>query len=189
LTLASPWYLNLGMGSHLSTYLNDHFAGSTVGLELARRIHGENKDNAFGRRIEPLVEEIDADRKQLQQLMDALEVKRDPLKTVAGFFGEKLGRLKLNGSILSYSPLSRLVELEMLTLGVQGKLALWKTLRTTGAADAAIGPFELDRLISRAEEQAATLEELRLAAAREALGAADDSDSIGRPTPTARAAV
>jgi hypothetical protein len=157
----------------LSTYLNDHYAGATVGLELARRIRSQNEGNAFGRRVAPLVEQIGADRKQLESIMDGLGVGRDLVKTVTGWVGEKAGRLKLNGSLFGYSPLSRLVEFELLTLGVHGKLALWKTLRETGAADAVVGPFELDRLISRAEEQAATLEELRLEAARVALGEAD----------------
>ena len=39
---------------------------------------------------------------------------------VAGWVAEKAGRLKLNGSLLTYSPLSRLVELEGLSLGVEG---------------------------------------------------------------------
>ena len=41
---------------------------------------------------------------------------------------EKAGRLKMNGELFEYSPLSRLVEFEGLTLGVTGKLSLWKVL-------------------------------------------------------------
>jgi hypothetical protein len=33
----------------LGIYLNDHLAGSNVGLELARRALRENRDNAVGR--------------------------------------------------------------------------------------------------------------------------------------------
>ena len=45
-----------------------------------------------------------------------------------GWTGEKLGRLKLNGQLLGYSPLSRLIELEGLMLGIAGKLAMWIAL-------------------------------------------------------------
>ena len=59
------------------------------------------------------VEEIEEDRDTLQKLMDAFEIKRDRPKLLAAWTGEKLGRLKPNGRLLSYSPLSRLIELEM----------------------------------------------------------------------------
>ncbi len=54
--------------------------------------------------------------------MEKLQVKRDHLKVLAGWVAEKLGRLKPNGQLLGYSPLSRLVELEALALGITGKL-------------------------------------------------------------------
>lgn len=44
-------------------------------------------------------------------------------KTTAGWPAEKAGRLKLNGRLLRRSPLSGLVELEMMHLAVEGEQA------------------------------------------------------------------
>ena len=63
--------------------------------------------------------------------MDRLGVRKDPLKPAAAWMAEKLGRLKLNGQLSGYSPLSRVVELEGLHIGITGKLELWKALELT----------------------------------------------------------
>ena len=56
--------------------------------------------------------------------MDRLGVAQGRLKPLAAVFGERLGRLKLNGRLWGYSPLSRLDELELLQIGVVGKRML-----------------------------------------------------------------
>ncbi len=154
----------------LGIYLNDHLAGSTVGLELAKRARGQNRNSAYGDFLDTLAEEIEEDRETLKGIMEDLGIRKDPAKVAAGWIGEKAGRLKLNGQLTGYSPLSRLVELEGLALGVTGKLALWKALRLADTEPALDGPT-LERLIERAERHQRGLEERRLTAAREALGA------------------
>ena len=57
-------------------------------------------------------------RRSLLATMEALGARVDRLKAAAAWGGEKLGRLKLNGQLRGYSPLSRVVELEGLALGV-----------------------------------------------------------------------
>ena len=72
--------------------------------------------------------------------MDRLGVKPDRVKEAMGWTAEKLGRLKLNGQLLGYSPLSRLVELEGLMLGITGKMAMWIALSSVlGGRPAARG--------------------------------------------------
>jgi hypothetical protein len=83
--------------------------------------------------------------------------------------GEKAGRLKLNGRLTEYSPLSRLEEIELLALGVAGKLALWQALRDTHGDDARLRGVDLDALVDRARAQRRSLERQRRKAAREAL--------------------
>ncbi|HEY2141283.1 MAG TPA: hypothetical protein VGG98_04405 [Solirubrobacteraceae bacterium] len=153
----------------LSIYLNDHLAGSTLGRDLARRTAGSNRDNDYGPPLARLAEEIDADRDSLLALMDTLEVGTDRVKVLGAWVAEKAGRLKLNGRLLSYSPLSRLVELEALLLGVTGKLALWRSLQLGEAKDLQLPKSELKRLVERAERQARELESLRLRAMAEVL--------------------
>jgi hypothetical protein len=120
--------------SLLATYMNDHLAGSTAGRELARRLAASNRGSErFGPPTEQLAREVQEDREALLAMMGALEVGVDRAKVVAGWAAEKVGRVKLNGRLFSYSPLSRLLELEGLTLGVRGKLAIWEALLEIGS--------------------------------------------------------
>jgi hypothetical protein len=152
----------------LAIYLNDHLAGATAGRDLARRAASSNRDSEHGRFLENLAEQVDRDRDSLLALMRELDVGVDRAKVLGGWAAEKLGRLKLNGRLLSYSPLSRVLELEGLTLGVRGKLALWLVLNQLQADEPRLKKAELQKLIVRAEAQLAELEKHRLRAAREA---------------------
>ena len=153
----------------LAIYLNDHLAGSTVGLELARRSAGSNRGSGYGQFLDELAEEIRSDRESLLEIMRALQVRVDRLKVSAAWAAEKLGRLKLNGRVLGYSPLSRLVELEALTLGVSGKLALWRALDQFEPDRPELSKTTLDHLIARAERQLESLEGHRRNAVADAL--------------------
>jgi hypothetical protein len=153
----------------LGIYLNDHLAGADAALSLARRSAGSNARNAVGRALKVLIAEIEEDRAALESIMDRLAVRPDPLKRGAVRVAERFGRLKLNGRLTSYSPLSRLLELEALCLGVEGKVALWRSLQEVVPKLPALAEVDLDELIARAEGQRKTLEDLRLDAAKRAL--------------------
>lgn len=152
--------------ANLAIYLNDHLAGATLGLDLAKRSRSSNEGNDYGEELAKLAAEIEEDRDALIALMEELGVPRDRLKIASAWAAEKVGRLKLNGSLFSYSPLSRLVELEGLYLGVTGKLSLWENLKT--ATPGGVSVADLDELIERAKSQRARLEDLRRRAAAEA---------------------
>lgn len=137
----------------LSIYLNDHLAGSTAGLELARRTLRSNQGTELGRFLVTLAAEIEEDRDELLAIMRTLGVGTDRVKVAAGWLGEKAGRLKLNGRIRGYSPLSRVLELEGLVMGVNGKLSGWRVLRDLAEREARLDAPTLDRLIARAERQ------------------------------------
>jgi hypothetical protein len=153
----------------LSIYLNDHLAGATAGLELVRRAAGSNRGTTLGDFLAGLATEIGADREALRKVMSDLGIRRDPLKIAGGWAGEKLGRLKLNGQLTGYSPLSRLIELEGLHLGITGKLELWRMLKETGGDEAGV---DLEELIKRADGQRRALAPHRKEAARAAFLAA-----------------
>jgi hypothetical protein len=153
----------------LAIYLNDHLAGSTVGLELARRSARSNRGSSYGEFLDELATEIGSDRESLLEIMRSLGVGVDRVKVSVGWVAEKLGRLKLNGQFLGYSPLSRLVELEALTLGVTGKLALWRALDQVEPHRPELADANLQDLIARAERQLQSLEERGRTAATDAL--------------------
>ncbi len=154
--------------SLLAIYLNDHLAGSTVGVELARRARGANEGTDLGRLLDRLGREIEEDRDTLGAVMDAVGARRDRLKKAAAWVGEKAGRLKLNGQLTGYSPLSKLVELEGLNLGIEGKSRLWAVLGEL--TDPRLASFDFEALAQRAERQRSELEPFRLDAGRESFG-------------------
>ena len=157
----------------LEIYLQDHHAGSTTGIELVgKRARSSNQGTVYGDFLSRLADDIAADRRTLESIMDDLDVSSDRAKVAGAWVGEKLGRLKPNGQLTGYSPLSRLVELEGLALGVTGKLALWRALRLLADDEPALDPDRLERLAEQAEAaaQQEEIEEHRMRAARQAFG-------------------
>lgn len=149
----------------LAIYLNDHLLGATGGVELARRIADTHKSSARSATFERLATEIAEDRDSLTRIMGDLGVRVDQAKVAAGWVGEKVGRLKLNGRLFSRSELSSVVELEGMRLGVEGKAAGWRSLRAVAEVDDRVDAKELDTLLERAAHQSDELEELRMQAA------------------------
>jgi hypothetical protein len=154
----------------LAIYLNDHLAGATGGVELARRVAVWFPVPGQQATLERLAADIAQDRQALLDLMTVLGMPVRRYKVGIAWAAEKAGRLKLNGSLLSRSPLSNVEELEMLRLGVEGKAAGWRTLRELAKVDDRLQPGTLDELITRAREQAGLLEELRVQAAAQLIG-------------------
>ncbi|MGE5272900.1 MAG: hypothetical protein ACM3QU_03890 [Verrucomicrobiota bacterium] len=159
----------------LAVYLNDHLAGATLGLELVRRTARENEGTTLGTFLaDILLPAIEEDLHALERLMGQLGISPSRPKVAAAWLAEKLGRLKLNGELRRYSPLSRLLELEGLAVGIEGKRALWLALEAASNGDRVRG-FDFQALAQRAESQRSRLEEHALAAAKEALGEASAS--------------
>ncbi len=149
----------------LEVYLNDHLAGATGGVELARRLRASNRDDAvFGETLSRVCAEIEADRAVLERVIEGLGYTRSKVKPAAAWVAEKLGRLKINGQLRGYSPLSRLIELEGLLIGITGKIGLWQTLTELGAGEDL--DADLEQLTARAAAQRAAIDDLhRIAAA------------------------
>jgi hypothetical protein len=158
---------------YLKIYLEDHYAGATAGLDLARRTASQNRGTPYGPDLERIAREIEQDRDSLRAIMSGLGVGPDRFKIAGAWVGEKAGRLKLNGHLTSYSPQSRVIEIEGLMLGVTGKRGLWVALRQIVPQEPRLDAEELDGLIGRAEIQIADLEELRIRAFSEAVAAAE----------------
>jgi hypothetical protein len=153
---------------YLHVYLNDHLAGATAVVELAERAAKNNEGTELGDFLTGLAREIDLDRDELQRLMGELDVSRNAIKAAGAYLFEKLSQMKANGQITGYSPLSRVIELEMLHMGITGKVQLWGAMREVFGP--ALGDFDFERLLERAKQQRDGVEERRVAAAREAFG-------------------
>jgi hypothetical protein len=142
----------------LGIYLNDHFGGSTAGVEMARRSRDANNGTDFALPLAVICREIEEDRATLETVMEELGVGRSRVKPALAWLGEKVGRLKLNGRLRGYSPLSRVVELESLVLGITGKLRLWRLLDRVLDGESAA---DLPALAARAEGQRDRVEDLQ----------------------------
>ena len=155
----------------LAIYLNDHFAAATLGVELARRLRSSNRGDAeMGEPLAKICAEVEADRDTLSRLMDRLDVDRNPVKPALARVAERLGRLKLNGQLRGYSPLSRVIELEGLATGIGAKLQLWNALEQSFGET--LDGFDFHALAERADRQGQQVEDLHLAAAQRALPSA-----------------
>ena len=154
----------------LEIYLADHLAASTAGLALARRTAESNAGTPLGDALRRLSTEIEDDRRTLQTIVAELGFRESKAKDAVAWLGEKVGRLKLNGQVRGYSPLSRILELEALSVGVAGKLALWQSLESAPAVRERLSGFDLDQLAERARRQRAEIEEHRIDAVRDTFG-------------------
>jgi hypothetical protein len=154
----------------LGIYLNDHLAGATAGMELARRAAKAAKAGDTAGPLRTFAAEVTEDRRALLDMMAALGVPVRSYKVWSAWIGEKAGRFKLNGRLLTRSPLSDLLELEILRLAVEGKAAGWRTLRTLAGPGRKLDAGRLDELISRAHRQAEMLEDLRIRRASRIFG-------------------
>ncbi len=154
----------------LGIYLSDHHAGSTVGVELAKRAARHNAGTRIGAVLDDVVVEIEADRRMLERLMASLEVETSPIKRASALVVERIAALKTNGRLFTYSPLSRVIELEGLALGILGKLALWEGLAGVPALEGVAG-LDFTDLASRARSQHDAVEECRRQAVEQAFAA------------------
>ena len=146
----------------LGIYLNDHLAGSTAGLELLRRLVRTHRGTQEGVALGRLEAEVTADRDVLREIMRGLGVDEQRYKLYTAWVAEKAGRLKANGYLLRRSPLSGVVELETMMLGVRGKAAMWRVLREHASDEPRLDAARLEELLGRADRQADELDELRL---------------------------
>ena len=151
----------------LGVYLNDHLAGSAAGSELAGKLRDNHKGTELGEVMAAVARDISEDKATLEELMGHLEVERHPVKEAAGWALEKLSRLRLNPALTGGAELTRLLETEALSLGIEGKLAMWLALKEAAATDRRLAGTDFDRLIERARGQRRSLEPHRLAAAVE----------------------
>ena len=155
----------------LEVYLNDHLAGSAAGIELARKLADNNQGTELGGDLANVQRDIEQDREALEELMARLEVKQHPVKDAAGRVLERLSRLRLNRALTGGDELTRLLETEALSLGIEGKLLLWLALKEAAAVEPRLAGTDFDRLIERARGQRRAVESHRLAAAQAAFSA------------------
>ena len=137
----------------LRIYLRDHEAASVGGLQLFRRCCKANRGTAYAAELQRLTEDVRANRDALRRICQMFGVEYSTLGRAAAYAGATLGRIKMNGRVFKYSPLSRVIELEALSSGVMSQLRLWESLVRLSAVEGRLDQVELSRHVTEASGQ------------------------------------
>jgi hypothetical protein len=150
----------------ITSYLNDHLAGSIVALELLDHLV-ETAPTAEARQFfTTLHHEITKDQQVLQDLLYRVGGTESRLRKAAAWLTEKLSEVKLRLNEATGGELHQLEALEALALGIHGKLSLWLALEAVSGQLVEVRELDLARLQQRARDQYAQVESRRIAAAR-----------------------
>jgi len=157
--------------SDLALYLRGHHAGGHAAIRGVKAQVASDPDSDLGRFLGELGQEIEADHGQLRDVMGRLGVAPGRLRDLLALTAGQLSRWAL----LAMRPgqqQARLVGLESLSLGIEGKAVMWRALREIARSDPRLSGIDLDDLLDRAVRQRDRLEPYRLEAARPANGEA-----------------
>lgn len=153
----------------LEIYLDDHWAGAGAGENLASRLAANNARTRWAQALDDVARAVEEDDRTLQEIRERLGVNGGTAKRTIAQIGERLSRLKLNGRLIRYSPLSRLIEAEALIAGVSAKRLLWTALAIVATADPVLAGYDFAGLEQRADGQLTVLRKFHKEAAELAL--------------------
>ena len=164
----------MSVTEQLSTYLNDHLGGANAGVEMARQLHKDVESEPDAEILGRLADEIEEDAESLRGLLEMIGITKNPVKQAAGWLAEKAQRVAVGELATGSAHLTRLLKVESLSLGVEGKLSLWLALMEVTAANPQLADIDLPRLVERARDQRRRLETVRLDVARRTFTATKD---------------
>jgi hypothetical protein len=151
---------------NLSSYLNDHLAGSVGALELLDRLIDDNSGKPLERFFRDLRNEIDTDQETLKELIAKLGEKESTVRKAGAWIVEKLSRAKIQLSETREGELGLFLALEGLALGINGKRSLWRALAAASETAPHVRGPDYATLEKRAVEQHDRVETKRLEVAR-----------------------
>lgn len=127
-------------------------------IDLLKGLAAQTVDLTVAHLAGRLLADVGADCQLLENVLNQIDGEPNRLKEVAAWAAQKASRFKLDLT----QPVGIFEAIEMLTLGVQGKLALWNALRVIQISDPRLSTLDIDELASRATEQFIALENMRL---------------------------
>ena len=151
----------------LSSYLNDHLAGSVGALELLDRLIDTYKGKPLERFLTDLRAEIDADQETLKELIANLGEDESTVRKAGAWVMEKFSRGKIPLDANGEEEMGLFLALEGLALGIHGKQLLWRALAAAPETASRLRGPDYATLERRAMEQFERLEAKRLEVARE----------------------
>jgi hypothetical protein len=150
----------------ISTYLNDHLAGSVAAIELIDDLVNASADASLKQFLADLKRDIESDQKVLEQLIARAGQSEGAVRKATAWLSEKAARAKFKIAGEDFGGLGLVQALETLALGIRGKELLWRALSISDWP--ALQDVDLAKLEQRAVEQGRRVEEKRLEAVKAA---------------------
>jgi hypothetical protein len=157
----------------IATYLKDHHAGSEAAVSIVQHLAESHPESEAARIAPRLRSEFEGERQQLATLLNQLDDSTSAPRRFVGWMSEKALELKLWADDTSDGALHLLEAVEMLGLGVHGKLGLWRALDANRDLEPVLALLQYEPLIRQAEAQAELIEGARLEAARAVAASGD----------------
>jgi hypothetical protein len=152
----------------IHVYLNDHLAGATAGVELVKQA-AERHDGDLGEFFAQLADEIAGDHNTVTSLMDQMGAHASGAKEVLAKAGSVVSETKFSGESMDDPEFGTFLTLETLSIGVEGKLCMWKALKVVEDEYPELKSVDIDTLAERAQSQRDRIEGKRLEVAGSAL--------------------
>jgi len=154
----------------LHVYLNDHLAGATAGVDLVTTA-AENHEGDLGEFFVELADGITGDYNTLTSLIDQMNAHASGAKEAFAKIGSEVSAAKFSGETVEDPQFGTFLTLETLSIGVEGKLCMWKALKVVAGEYPELAALDIDTLIERAQSQRDGIEGKRLEVAGSALSA------------------
>ncbi len=151
----------------LTTYLNDHHAGSLGAVEMLDNLIEIFETKPLAQFFKDLRAEIETDQHTLEEFMRKIGADESAVKNAGAWVAEKLSRVKLSLSDTTGDQLGLLHALEALLLGITGKRALWTALAAAAENLPQLRLVDYANLERRAVAQRDRVESKRREVARE----------------------
>jgi hypothetical protein len=118
------------MHEDLNTYLHDHVAGSEAAMEVMCILNENSDEPVFTQVLDWLLIQVKEDKATLENLAASVNTSSNTLKNSAAWLGARVVSVKTRAGKSSFGAFKGL---EFLSLGLQGKLHLWKALQRSPA--------------------------------------------------------
>ncbi|CAN5118549.1 hypothetical protein BH20ACT16_BH20ACT16_05680 [soil metagenome] len=132
----------------------------TAGLNLAQMAAEEHQNDANGAFFAEIASDIKQDYETLERLLAEISADKSATKIALAEVGSKMMGAKFTSG--EDDELNAFTTLETLSIGVEGKLCMWKALSSVVDSYPPLAHFDVEALIARAQSQREKIETKRL---------------------------